>query len=442
MARNPPNLFRRHQTWWARKAVPTNLQKDLGKALLRQSLKTQSLTEAKKRLPAVLAQWETMFAAMRSDDPLRREAAVWRQTLQEYQESDRRLLEDDRDAVTQKELAADHAQENLAKRYGPEKAREWFSMVTGQTVELETVAEEWLAQSSYASQSVTMHRQAIRLLVEQHKTAESVTRRRAAQFLREILLPGRSPTTVTRMKSTYGQLWKWMRRTGVYEGDDPWRDQDLNGGGRKQAEAKTPREGFTEDEGAAMLTTIDAHGHKHPADPVIARLAAVTGCRIGELCGLKVGDLEPLDPKHGGGVWLRIRSGKTNAARRRVPVLDQEAVSAVRQWAKALPDPKDTEAPLWPTLKADKHGSLSRAMSKRWGRWMREALKPREGLVAAHAWRHRARPLMERAKVRAAAQDAFLGHKGPGVGWGTYYSPSEEELMEAARAMYPPKGSR
>ena len=64
-----------------------------------------------------------------------------------------------------------------------------------------------------------------------------IDRRTASSFVNEVLVPGRDGNTIHRMLSTYLQLFKYMKRDGIVEGENPFTDQ----GPPKQAQVKGVR---------------------------------------------------------------------------------------------------------------------------------------------------------------------------------------------------------
>ena len=122
--------------------------------------------------------------------------------------------------------------------------------------------------------------------------------------------------------------------------------------------------------------------------------------------------------------WLQITSGKTAAARRRVPVVAPLVQSMLRARVQRHELPT---SPMFPELQPDKHGDRAPMLASR----LRTVLRRKLGiadpsLVGAHSLRHRARTLLEAAGVSPWASDAYMGHRRQGEGL--------EPVLEAVRA--------
>lgn len=420
----PKHLEKRRRRWYAVLEIPKDLREHFGRPRFFQSLQTDSQREAERLVGPVVALWRSRIAAARNEDPHERELQIYRMALERADDH-----EDTREALTF--AMVDYA-EAMEREHGHEKAKLWHGRASGEKTDLRRLSEEWLAGSEYEDKSLTMHRQAMRLLLERHQVAETVNRRSAAVFVKEVLSPGRTPATVNRMITTYSKLWGWLQDQGHVgeEAANPWSRQRLAVGRKRRRginEDTQTRRAFTEDEAGKMVAAVDADAEKYPADPLAVRIMAVTGMRIEEVCSLAHGHVEA----HKGIVWLHARRGKTAAAVRSVPVVNRDVMALLSERLRSHEGAAGD--PFFPEYAANSYGDRYNALSKRLGRRLRGFSKDPE-LTQAHSWRHRAKGLLERAGVRHAVQDTFLGHSLPGEG-ATYYNATNEELRKAAKAL-------
>lgn len=441
----PKYLEKRRRRWYAVLDIPRDLREFFGKARFKESLQTDSQREAEQRVHGVVGQWKGKLEAARK---VLASGCPHEQQLVEYREIMERLNQDVRASDEQREIMEysiqDYAEHHLEPVLGRDAAELWFGRATGRVQDLDHLSGQWLASLSCERKSLTMHRQAIGLLLEHHKVADTVNRRSASHFVEHVLSVKRQPSTVKRMVSTYKTFWEWMANRG-HLGEDtknPWERQGPSSRPSRRQDAastKQERRGFTESEGAQMLAAIDAHAAKFPADGLSARLLATTGMRIEEVCSLAVEDVTELPREvaggESGGLLLRVRQGKTKSAVRSVPLLEEQTVGLLRNRLRTL---QEDAGALFPEYPPNQYGDRYNALSKRLGRRLR-SLSDDPGLTGAHSWRHRAKGLLERAGVRLSVQDQFLGHASPGVGLGTYYKATLEELVEAAKAMHLPE---
>lgn len=424
-------LEKRRRRWYATLDVPVALRDMFGgKSKLRRSLATESLTEAERRVMPVIAAWKAAFTRARHEDPLERDIEFWRGVL-----ADTGLGDFEREIAMDSIL--DQA-EKLERQQGDEKAKVWFGRASGRSIDLKSISDEWLASGRWEAKTVTMHRQAMTLLQAKHPTAETVDRKAAADFVRLVLAPGRTPATVNRMLSTYSTLWRWMSDQGVLPSShqNPWSRQRMSTQ-TGRASIRDRRRPFTDKEALALIRGVDKAAERHPADPLTVRLLAITGMRISEVCGLRVEDVEVV-PGESPVAWLHVTEGKRQASVRKVPVVVPEVV----QWIKdrlALLETTGATA-FFPEYRPTRYGKQSAALSKRLARILRTiTTDPRA--VAAHSWRHRARSQLERAGIRPSIADTLMGHERPGVGMGTYYAPTDAELIEGIKALTLPAES-
>ncbi|MBK5935535.1 DUF6538 domain-containing protein [Halorhodospira halophila] len=323
----PRYLEKRRRRWYAVLEIPRELREFFGKARFRESLQTDSQRVAEQRVHGIVGPWKARLEAARmalaSDCPHERVLAEYRQALEELGGYPTPRLEESSqppvEVQTSEELEElgytpdsecyrqdllldgiqEYAESRIAPYLGPAAAVEWYRRATGRAVDLAHLSEQWLASLSCVSKTITMHRQSLGLLLEHHRTAETINRRSASHFVDQILSADRAPATVKRMISTYRTFWNWMLDHGYLSEStkNPWERQGPSGRtskGNNGSSGRSKRRGYSEDEGAQLLAIVDADRIKHPADPLAVRLLAVTGMRIEEVCSLHVADVSEL----------------------------------------------------------------------------------------------------------------------------------------------------
>lgn len=419
----PSYLEQRRRAWYAVLDVPVELRSAVGKKRLVQSLKTDSQRVAERRIGAVISRWKTELEALRRADPVARRAHELRTAAERFRAA---IADpDDVDPIADTD-AIEREYERLEREQGRSAAERFLRIFKAEGELIEPHFDRWVSESRYAAKTLLGVQQVRALLLQRHATVGEVGRREAAAFVAEVLVPGRRPASVNKMLSHLSSFWRWLRKRGVTDAENPWRDQRVPEGARsgEPEERRTP---MPEREGAALIAAVDAKASKHPADPVVLRLVASTGMRLEEACGLTAKDLEVRNKV----LFVYVREGKTPAAVRWVPVLLPEVTSALRQRAQA-------GGPLFPELNADKRGDRSPRISQRLGRALRTITKD-SSIVAAHSWRHRAATLMEQADVPATTAARLLGHERQGETLGRYSKgPSDAQLIAAARPIVLP----
>ena len=153
--------------------------------------------------------------------------------------------------------------------------------------------------------------------------------------------------------------------------------------------------------------------------------------RAEEACSLAPGDVTT---DTNGTTWVHVRKGKTAAAKRRVPVVAPQVVSMLT--ARAASVAAVEAGAVFYELPLDRYGQRSRAMEQRLRLRLRRVMGNTDPtLTAQHGWRHRARTCLEQAAIAPSVADWIMGHARPGIGLSTYSKPSDQQLIEAARAI-------
>ena len=251
-----------------------------------------------------------------------------------------------------------------------------------------------------------------------------------------------SNRTVNRYVTSLSSVFKWARKRGHFDGDNPFTDQ-----GR--------REGDTKKVGWAPYTIAELNALFHapmfaiPADQFIkpdkhtaetalrwvSLIALYSGMRIGEICQLRTDDV-PRDGK----VWYFnvTENGdgqrvKTAASIRKVPVHSMLIKCGLLDYVKALP-----KGSLWPALKpGGPDGKLSWYLSKRFTDFRRNAGVERQR-VSFHSFRKNVTTALDNAGFNRDEIAALIGHER-GFTLETYSSGKGLEALRqiAERIKYP-----
>ncbi len=420
-------LQKRRRRWYAVLHVPPDVRRHFGKCKFVQSLKTENHAQAQRVVGPVIAHWKELVRQARGHDEIAAEALVWREMLHK--------AKSDREARGIRDLIGERANDIAnAPPYelDPEDAREasptwpdaWrlWTLAVGEVVEIEPLVEPWLAESTVVAKTKDTYRSNMRLLVEHHPTAQTVTRRAASEFVRGVLAVGRRPATVNRMLSGYSSFWRWLEDRGYLPEDarNPWERQRLS------AKAEAPaRQAFFEADALAYLELVAQTSNRFPDDIAVTMLQAVTGMRADEAAQLKSGDVHFDDQ---GIAWIQIRQSKTKSGVRTIPVVNKTVRNAL-QARLGNPDW------LFAHLATDRYGSRAQIQSQRLNRVL-DKVNANPDVVANHSWRHRARTLLERADISPWVADWFVGHARQGEGLSRYsQGPSQAQLIEAAKAI-------
>ncbi len=317
-----PNLYKRPNSamYYARVRVPPGA--NLKRSHLTRSLRTAKLSEAKSRLPHVVAELKAEIERARRSPAgslvgtnrktLEEEALWWQTRLAEGGASVEREIDWRRE-----EILGDPVGEAFDEAgapypiYDPERERafdKFNGLVTGERVPVDFHLSAFTAKE-ISSRYISRIRRVTTLLSEWLSkrpggdNIRAVGRASAAEFVDYLAAQGRAPKTTQSLISALSSYWAWLDKRDAVK-DNPWRGHDIPRVRKRAAGGKRP---FTDEEIKALLTG--------PASQTLAdlmRLAALTGMRLNEIGSLTVGNSQ--------GGFFNITKSKTEAGVRRVPI--------------------------------------------------------------------------------------------------------------------------
>ena len=317
-------LQKRFQTWYVVVEVPKFLHKVVGKARLLKTLHTRDVNEANKLKHPYVAEFKQLLQ-MIADAPSQAEAKVLAKALelrQEYVLASPKVVTDYNteplETFSSREFVVDDIKDEAARihrKYGNELANRFRNIAFADFTPIGQLPGQWLTEiaETITGQTKSQREEALAAFQQwlgDQCGIEDVTQRKAGEYVSKVLIPsGRAKRTLKRKVSDLSQFWQWLITRGLAE-TNPWRDQLRNF-------KKTPanRKGLTDDELIKLLTgTYTEHYQSALYD--LIRLALATGARQDELCALRPVDVD----RHEDGLWLSIPEGKTEAAKRKVPL--------------------------------------------------------------------------------------------------------------------------
>jgi integrase len=430
-------LKRRGQTWFVRVQIPQHLWKAAGgKREYVKTLKTGDLSEANRRKHPYIAAFKQRITALERQKgaaqapaelvDLYEKALALRETMQKYEGKVLHYEGGNPDMpyyATDEFLGqiSDEAKD-LADEYGDKVATAFYKIAKGEGTLLTSQVDTWLAEqgATITAQTSAQHRTVIRAFADWAGSGvliEDVTQRYAGQFVSRLLSPasGLSRKTARRYVSSLSSFWRWLRARGLAT-ENPWREQDL---GKKSTRGETPKRRQWTDEALAKVLS-GAYTPRYTATlHDLVRLALVTGARLDELCALKTSDTQ----KRGDGWWITIEEGKTEAARREVPIHDSAAHVVERRSKASSNFLFEKLVPGGP----DKKRSWN--VSKAFGHYTQK-LDLGDNRQTFHSLRNTFVEVMEAAEVPESTIKLIIGHARPSLTFGGYSKGKRVRLRE------------
>jgi len=295
--------------------------------------------------------------------------------------------------------------------------------------------------AAVTQQTVGQYAAVYRLFADFCKDAalEDVTRAMASEFLATVatLSPtwGRSPATkkmtlgellerhggakdglsnrtLNRYAAACGAVYKWTKRRGYHDGENPFEGQSR----KMSASRKTGWVPFTDAELATLLGALRpvVAPNVHTVETWMAWavwIAAYSGLRLNEICSPTVDDLRQED-----GVWFfEVKGAKTAAGDRKVPVHSVLLDLGLIEYRDRLGG-----GSLWPALRSGgPDGKLSWYASKRFTT-CRRGLDLDRRRLSFHSLRKNVGTALERAAVPESEAVQVLGHEKLSMSYSVY----------------------
>lgn len=430
-------IEQRRRRWYALHDIPADVRTRFGKARFKQSLETADKEVAKRRAAVLEGKWRAdierarkqggalgsgrqswreLFMSGPDGEFWRRlfegspegDAEYWRGVYLAAPEEEREgVRERIRDEAQDRVLAAavgagvlDHADPKFEELPQQREARQFVALATGETARTDEHVEEYLATLRVAAKTLDIKRMNLTRFTAKFPFTGEVTRREVQRWVNELGAAGKAAKTLQRDLSDMRGYWRYLQALQIVPEDvQPLRDLVLPKAD-KNGERRRPFE-------AGEVVKLWRHAAGPWADQELADLIELgmwTGCRIEELCALKV--------EHVSKDAFRVVDAKTNAGLREVPV-HKELAATMARLVKASKDGFVLSG-----LTLNKYGDRSNAIGKRFGR-----LKAELGFGPEHVFhsvRKTVSTLLENAKVPENISADILGHEKKTMTYGLY----------------------
>jgi integrase len=413
----PRHIEKRRQGWYAILNVPVDVQPELGRKRFRASLKTRDKRAALRLAKSVIANWQNQIARARNEVGANDDAAILREIFSKTNDKAERLrhallnAKDDehrQSIIEQIEYEAwDIGAINVENMGEPPsanpEARKFYKRATGQLVEFTAHLEEWLSTSNATAKTQDMDRSVINRFVSDFPMVQDVTRPDIRRWINKLISEeGLAPKTVQRMLSGLRGYWRYLQSIGVAgEDHEPFSKLDIARQGKRTL-PQSARQPFEPEDVVKLLNAAIKRGDEDLAD--LIRLGMWTGCRIEELCSLKV---EQVKDDH-----FSISDAKTKAGWRDVPIHRKLA----QTMARLVEDSKDGY--VLSKLKVNKYGNRSNAIGKRFGRLKKDLDFGRQHVF--HSIRKTVVTILENAGVPENVVADIVGHEKTTMTYGLY----------------------
>jgi integrase len=312
-------LQRKGNVWMVVVEVPKPLRPILATPRLKQSLQTSSLAEANRKKHGYVAAFKQRIdeARLRQENPKAaalRDATEWRKELATASRSPVDVGERTEHVPYDELLSAVKELASRLAEQDPELGSRYLKAATGQGTVLKDQLEPWIAECPDAEQTKVQHRSTVKRYIEwagEFTTVEDCARVKAGEYVTNLLTTsGLARRTVKRHLSSLSNFWQWLESKGLAK-QNVWLGHKLG----KKVKARY-RKHLSDEKLVRLLSGSYRTEKFRQVLHDLIRLALLHGARLDELCSLYKTDVL----QDASGYWFNITSGKTEAARRRVPI--------------------------------------------------------------------------------------------------------------------------
>ena len=400
----PKYLQKRRRQWYAILEIPKTLRQQFGRPRFVQSLETESLSVAEKKVLPVIVGWRRQIDIAKgvdvgTDDELIAAVMRVRQDTQRAKVDGRELAELQ---MAQEEVAMMEALGPNNDYSGDDALFNAVSIAHGKTHLLREHIEEFLASRDIAPKTTDMQRRDLGLFANKFQYAHDATRLRVIDWVNVTLGAEQNLSlgTRSRMISAARVYWDYLEKNKGLTLPSPLH-KVLPPKPKKKTKAmiEAQRKAFrVSDYHKLQLGCVD--------DTLkdLITLAAYTGCRIEELCILKLENVS--DDK------VEIVDAKSEAGWRTIPIHQHIAQTVARLVATS------TDGYLLSGLTFNKYGNRSNAIGKSFGR-LKKQVGYGESYVF-HSFRKGFATQLENANIPVNVSARLMGHEVQGQTFGNY----------------------
>ena len=400
----PKYLQKRRRQWYAILEIPKTLRQQFGRPRFVQSLETESLSVAEKKVLPVIVGWRRQIDLARgadigTDDELLATVMRVRRDTQRAKVDGRELAELQ---MAQEEFAMMEALGPNNDYSGDDTLFNAVSIAHGKTHLLREHIEEFLASRDVAPKTTDMQRRDLGLFAKKFQYAHDATRLKVIDWVNVTLGAERNLSlgTRSRMISAARVYWDYLEKNKGLTLPSPLH-KVLPPKPKKKTKAmiEAQRKAFRVSDYHKLLASCADDTLKD-----LITLAAYTGCRIEELCILKLENVS--DDK------VEIVDAKSEAGWRTIPIHHHIAQTVARLVATS------TDGYLLSGLTFNKYGNRSNAIGKSFGR-LKKQVGYGESYVF-HSFRKGFATQLENANIPVNVSARLMGHEVQGQTFGNY----------------------
>ena len=419
-----PNYIElRRKRWYAVLDIPKSLQSIFKRRRFVQSLQTESKSVAERKAIPVVYEWKKQIAIARGQslDGFSQDSLI---TTVNRVRLDKKLLQ--QTGLKADEIAEIHEDFALLPNYDrngepfvDEELYDATQVVHRGKILLEEHIEDYLASTELEPKTIEMRRKSLHKLSSKFKFMQDVQRNEVRYWLNVEIgeNEGKARATLGRLATDCNQFWEYLQLHHSLDLPSPFL-KVLPPKNRKKSKTaiRSQRKAFKIQDYKKLVRAADKKGDVTLSD--LIKLAAHTGCRIEELCSLKLPNITR--------DRIVIDNAKTEAGWREIPIHKD-----IQQLILLLKNSTKGEY-LISGLSFNKYGDRSDAIGKRFGR-LKQTLGYGPDYVF-HSLRRSFSTQLENAGVERTTVSRLMGHELGDQTFGGYSDGLHFEKLQSAIA--------
>lgn len=388
----PKYIEKRRRRYYAVLEIPKAVRKTFGKPRFVMSLRTESLSVAEVRVMPIIYGWKRLIASARSGNY---SSDTFLDLVARVRIDSERLRAKGLEDWQVEELHMEFAEND-------NELFDALEVVHRGRVLLSEHIETYLASLDAEPKTIDMRRTTLKEVVGKYKYADEIDHKTAKRWFKSMADEDNlSRGTLQRKLADCNGYWNFLQERDLLETPSPFlRILPPKPKRKTKVQIAKQRKAFTVEDYRRLLNSAESDPSLHD----LIFLAAHTGCRIEELCSLR---LENVTSEK-----FSIIEAKTEAGWRDVPIHDD-----IRQLTARLVD-TSVDGYLLSGLTKNKYGDRSNAIGKRFGR-----LKTRLGFgpdYVFHSFRRSFSTQLENAGIPKSSVGRLMGHEQGDQTFGGY----------------------
>jgi integrase len=405
----PQYLMKQRRRWYAVMEIPKAVRSQFGKSRFKQTLETESLTLAEKRVRPIVVEWHKAIGLALSGGSGDKIADMLGHVAQ--------AKRDGYNTSEIEDLAYDAL--TVSGGWGPakfanEESEHLYAVATGKIWPLKPYIDAWKQALDQEPKTIDMKISDVRQFVEKFPHAQDATNDAVIEWVEELMTAqSLSRTTVRRKISATKGFWTWLVRTkkmpipAPFTGVVPARAKKAT-----KAEIAQRRKHFEVlDYKRLIASSSDDLDLQN-----LIMIGAHTGARIEEICSLVLDKVKS--------DRLIVEDAKSEAGWREIPI-HKDIASLVSNLKNG-----NSDGYMISGLTKNKYGDRSNAIGKRFGR-----LKSKLGYggdYVFHSFRKSTARQLEEAGVPENISARLVGHEIQTMTYGLYSGGADFKSKEQA----------